>query len=241
MARALDRTTHVLQRVRRRLEPAQPAPPSGHDGGDYGQLWDPRDETEAMRLILNNADPEVFEATGRENADQLSRLIGASDTVLDLGCGIGRVARYVAPRCNLLWAVDASEKMLTMARRRLVGHANVRFERCEGNKVPGVPDASVDLAYSILVLQHLEREDAFELLRDVRRMVRPGGAVYLTFPNLLSEEYLSAFLAYVEQGEVANRSRARFYTPQEVGRLLPAAGFSVEELDAGVEIRVVCR
>lgn len=61
MARVLDRTADVLQQVRRRLEPA-PAP--GHDGSGYGQLWDPRDETEAMRLILNNADSEVFEATG---------------------------------------------------------------------------------------------------------------------------------------------------------------------------------
>ncbi|MBW3547508.1 MAG: class I SAM-dependent methyltransferase [Actinobacteria bacterium] len=161
--------------------------------------------------------------------------------MLDLGCGIGRVARYVAPRCELLWAVDASEQMLTMARRRLGDLPNVRYERCLDNAVPVVPDASVDLAYSVLVLQHLEREDAFQLLRDLRRMVRPGGVAWLTFPNLLSDEYLSAFLAYVDQGQMANRCRARFYTPQEVERLLPAAGFEVEELDAGVEIKVVAR
>ena len=42
--------------------------------------------------------------------------------------------------------------------------------------MPAVPDDAVDVAYSLLTLQHLEREDAFALLRDLRRVVRPGAA-----------------------------------------------------------------
>lgn len=191
--------------------------------------------------ILNEADPEAFERAGRQDAERLAPLIDPGAVVMDLGCGIGRVARYVAPRCRTLWAVDASEVMLAHARRRLAdAGGDVRFARSAGTSVPALPDDAVDLAYSLLTLQHLEREDAFALLRDLRRIVRPGGRAYLTFPNLLSDTYLDAFLAHIDAGHVASRARARYYTPQEVARLLPAAGFGVTRLEEGVEIVAVC-
>lgn len=160
--------------------------------------------------------------------------------MLDLGCGIGRVARYVAPTCARLWAVDASPAMLRYARRRLAGIPNVAFARARGTRLRPIGDGSVDMAYALLTLQHLEREDAFALLRELRRVVRPHGPVYLTFPNLLSDEYLAAFVDHVDRGAAGNPIRTRFYTPQEVERILPAAGFTVRELDAGVEIVAVC-
>jgi ubiquinone/menaquinone biosynthesis C-methylase UbiE len=207
----------------------------------YGDLWQPDDEEQAMQLVLNETDPEVFEASGQRQADELlCPRIRSTDTVMDLGCGIGRVARYVARCCGSLWAVDASEKMLSLARTRLQGLENVRFAQSEGTRIPLVESGSVDFAYSILTLQHLEREDAFLLLREVHRVVCPGGSTFFTFPNLLSDVYLDAFLNYAEGGEVANPARARFYTPEEVRRLLPAAGFDLTEMTAGVEIEVHC-
>jgi ubiquinone/menaquinone biosynthesis C-methylase UbiE len=167
-------------------------------------------------------------------------LFRPTDTVLDLGCGIGRVARYVAPLCRELWAVDVSETMLGLARARMADVLNVRFVLGSGTSLHPVPSESVDFAYSLLTLQHVEREHAFKLLRELRRVLRPGGTAYVTFPNLLSDEYLQAFLQYVQSDEVANPARARFYTPEEVRRLLPAAGFEIRELVADIEILVTC-
>jgi ubiquinone/menaquinone biosynthesis C-methylase UbiE len=206
----------------------------------YGAIWVPQDEAEAMDQILNVSDPEVFEAAGRKDAELLGSFIGPSDTVLDLGCGIGRVTRYVAPLCREIWAVDVSETMLQFARERLAELPNVRFLLGRGTALPEIDTASVDFAYSLLTLQHVEREHAFRLLRELRRVLRDGGCAYLTFPNLLSDEYLRAFLHYVEVDEVGNPARARFYTPQEVERILPAAGFTIRELYADVEICVTC-
>jgi ubiquinone/menaquinone biosynthesis C-methylase UbiE len=207
----------------------------------YGRLWLPRSEQEARRQILNDDDPEAFERSGREAAEALAAGFGPGDTVLDLGCGVGRVARYAAPGCRTLWAVDASPLMLRYARRRMAGIPNVRYARCRGTTVPDVPDGAIDFAYSLLTLQHLEREDAFLLLRELRRMVRPGGTIHVTFPNLLSDTYLAAFVAYADEGRSGNRARARFYTPPEVERILPAAGLTVSAIDAGVEIAATCR
>jgi ubiquinone/menaquinone biosynthesis C-methylase UbiE len=209
---------------------------------NYGSHWVPTDETEAMYQILNVSDPEAFEAAGRDEAERmLAPFVQPTDTVLDLGCGIGRVARYVAPLCRELWAVDVSEAMLGYARRRLGDLPNVRFARGDGASLPEqIPAASIDFAYSLLTLQHVEREHAFMLLRDLRRVLRPGGVAHLTFPNLLADTYLAHFVQYAETGETTNAARARFYTPQEVERILPAAGFAIRELAPDVEIRVTC-
>jgi SAM-dependent methyltransferase len=97
----------------------------------------------------------------------------------------------------------------------------------------------MDLVYSVLVLQHVAREDAFCMLRDVRRVLRPGGTAYLTFPNILDDGYLAAFVQYAESGEVANPARARFYTPAEVGRVVGAAGFADVSVIEGPDIVAV--
>jgi hypothetical protein len=47
------------------------------------------------------------------------------------------------------------------------GLENVRYARCAGTIIPLV-DASVDFAYSVLTVQHTEREHAFVLLRELR-------------------------------------------------------------------------
>ncbi len=223
--------------------PAAASPGEDAQGvASYGAMWQPETISEAMDLVLNVTDPEVFDAAGRRDAETiLGPLIKPTDTVLDLGCGVGRVALHVAPRCRTLWAVDASPRMLELASNRLAGIQNVRFALCEGATIPSLRSESIDVAYSILTLQHVEREDAFALLRELARVVVPGGTVYLTFPNLLSDQYLAGFIAYVDRGEVGNPARARFYTPEEVARILPAAGFEIERLEPAVEIAVTCR
>jgi ubiquinone/menaquinone biosynthesis C-methylase UbiE len=218
-------------------EPEPPAEPLG-----YGDLWVPETEIDAMAAIFNTQDAEAFDASGRHDAEgQIAPLIGRGDVVMDLGCGIGRVARHVAPLCRTLYAVDASERMLEMARERMADRPNVRFARCEGTTLPELGNATIDMAYSLLTLQHVEREDAFLLMRELCRVVRPGGTIYLTFPNLLSETYFSGFVSYADSGEVANPVRARLYTEQEVEWILPAAGLELVEVRPETEIRVTAR
>jgi SAM-dependent methyltransferase len=216
---------------------APPAPPAG---GGYGRNWMPDSEAEARRQIITYEDEERFEATGRSELDRLGPFFEPTSTVLDLGCGIGRIARYVAPRCESLWAVDASPRMLELARRRLAEQHNVRYALCADTRVPDVPDASVDFVYSIIVLQHLEKEHAFLLVEDVVRMLRPGAKALFTWPNLLDDFFLDSFLSYAHEGGSANPSRARMYTTVELERLLPAAGFSEVEVREGPDIVTIC-
>lgn len=223
--------------------PSAPVPPPAApaEAGKYGEHWSPSTDVESMMSIFNTDDLESFERGGRQDAERIASYIGPASVVLDLGCGSGRVGKHLAPKCGRLWEVDASARMLEIASQRLAGLDNVSFARCHDTRIPDVPNGSVDCVFSFLVLQHLEREDAFLLLKEVRRIIKPDGVVLLTFPNLLSDVYLDSFVRDATMGGLANPVRARIYTPQEVERLLPAAGFSVDELTAETEIRAVCR
>jgi len=92
------------------------------------------------------------------------------------------------------------------------------------------------------LMRHIEAPCTFDVVSAASygAGMRSSGTVVVTFPNLLSDTYLGAFLDYVRAGEVTNRARARMYTPEEVARVVEAAGFDVE-IDAGVEIFAVCR
>lgn len=212
------------------------------NGDTYEDHWHPVTVAEAMRDIVLSDDETFFEESGKAIADEILKLLNSSDdVVLDLGCGIGRIAKHIAPHCSALWLVDISSRMLTIARERLATYDNLHFVQSLAGSVPEVPENAIDLLYSVLVLQHVEREDAFCMLRDIRRMLRPSGVAYLTFPNLLGDEYLASFVHYANTGEVANKARARFYTPAEVDRLLRAAGFERIDLVAADDILAICR
>ncbi|HEU5001803.1 MAG TPA: class I SAM-dependent methyltransferase [Actinomycetota bacterium] len=209
----------------------------------YGDHWFPGDLAAARSVILDVADAEFFESSGKADcAELIAPLLTPDLTVLDLGCGVGRIALYVAPLCRTLWVVDASSGMLSMARERLKDQENVRYALSLDTRVPSVQAASVDLVYSILVLQHLEKEDAFLLMRDVLRMLVPGGRALLMFPNILSDDYLQSFIQCAEKGRKAidNSARPHFYTPPEVERIVQAAGFSSVEVKDGTNMLALC-
>ncbi len=213
---------------------------------DYARHWNPATLSQARQMINVEDDAEYFSESGKHFGDQIVGLLGDTPdkVVLDLGCGIGRIAGFVAPHAGQLVAVDLSERMLQLARQNLAAFPNVHYLQSSANSISEVDDQSIDLVYSVLVLQHLEREDAFSMMREIRRVLRPGGRAYLNFPNLLHEVQLEAFIAYVDTGAVSNEARARFYTSPEVDRLLRAAGFPEVEVSddiGGALILALCR
>ena len=75
------------------------------------------------------------------------------DTVVEIGCGVGRLTRAIAPEVGLLIALDISERMLAIACQANL--PNDDFRPAEGFTLPGIPDKLVDLALGYCVFQHL--------------------------------------------------------------------------------------
>jgi SAM-dependent methyltransferase len=197
---------------------------------DYKSVWNRAAARDAVDAIFTGATAEVFESSGEADAGRLTPLAGPDARVLNIGCGIGRVEKYLAPRVGELWGVDISGEMIARARVRLAGLPNVKLrELAVGEFLSAFETGTFDLVFSFLVLQHMEREDAFRYLVDAARILRPGGALSVQFPNLLSPEYTAAF---VEGARLDSRSpgRVRAYTEPEVRHFLETAGFRVASL-----------
>ena len=99
------------------------------------------------------------------------------DWALDFGCGVGRLSLALSTHFARVTGVDASPSMLARARE-------IAGDRCEfvlNRAVDLAPfgDASVDLAYSSLVLQHLPRDQALLYVRELLRVTRSGGCVVI--------------------------------------------------------------
>jgi len=94
--------------------------------------------------------------------------------VLDAGCGSGRNMVDLA-RLGPITGIELSDTSVLLARERDVG------EVIEGS-VLDMPfdDASFDLATSLDVIEHLE--DDLGALRELRRVVAPGGCLLVTVP-----------------------------------------------------------
>ena len=197
---------------------------------DYKEVWNRAADADAVEAIFTGATPEIFEASGIADANRLRPLVDPHARVLNIGCGIGRVERYLAPHVGELWGVDISGRMIVRARIRLAAFPNVRLrELAAGEFLSAFESGSFDLVFSFLVLQHLEKEDAYRYLEDAHRVLKPGGRLSVQFPNLLSPEYTRAF---VEQARPLARSpgRVRPYTETEVRHLASILGFEIDAL-----------
>jgi SAM-dependent methyltransferase len=213
-------------------------PPStlGQTGQDYHKTWDRMARSSALYSIYATEDQQQFERGGMDDARRIAQWVSTDSIVLDVGCGIGRIEKYLAPYCRELHAVDVSQEMLSQARTRLTGVPNVYLHHTTATDLSCLKDHTVDLAFSLLVLQHIEKEDAFLALREIHRVLKPAGLAYLQFPSLFADVY---FRAFVEAAVMETRPvhRMRLYTPAEATFLLGKAGFRIEQcLSEEVEI-----
>lgn len=105
---------------------------------------------------------------------QLSR----GERLLDLGCGNGNVTVLACRLGAEVTAVDPSARLLEVARRRVqIEGFNARFLRGEGARVE-TPDASFDVV--VAVFSVIFAPDAQACVREMLRIVRPGGRLVVT-------------------------------------------------------------
>jgi SAM-dependent methyltransferase len=136
-------------------------------------------------LVAGTADAAWFLTTGRLSADLIAAAaerhaspLGGGTTLLDFGCGCGRVTRHWAATRGL--EVHGSDY-----NPRLVGwcSANLPFGRFGVNELDpplDAPPERFDLVYAISVLTHLPEQQQHAWLAELRRVLRPGGLLLLT-------------------------------------------------------------
>lgn len=108
--------------------------------------------------------------------------LDATDTVLDVGCGYGRVSIPLAAYVHEVIGIDLHKNPIKMATQlaALKGVSNVSFLLCDGFTFP-LPDGSVDVVFSLNTMQHLRRETAKRYIAETWRVMRPRGRAYHQF------------------------------------------------------------
>jgi SAM-dependent methyltransferase len=107
--------------------------------------------------------------------DRLVQLDGSD--VLDVGCGGGALVRQLAERGARAMGLEISERQLGHARDHGVG----RFVVGRAQELP-LDDDSLDLVLFMRSLHHVPEASMLPALVDARRVLRPGGVVYVAEP-----------------------------------------------------------
>jgi ubiquinone/menaquinone biosynthesis C-methylase UbiE len=129
--------------------------------------------------------------------------------ILDVGCGTGQLLGRLAarfPAAELVGA-DAAAGMIEQARAAVSGDLSVRFVTAFAEELP-FPDASFDLVTSTVSFHHWA--DQRRGLREVRRVLNPGGLFILT--DALADGWLWEIFAVGGGG--------RFLRPGELDAML---------------------
>jgi SAM-dependent methyltransferase len=205
----------------------------------HRDFWDRSARVDSRNAIAADTDEDSFQSSGRAEAEALRRFIRPGDTVLDVGCGTGRVMEHVAPSCREMHGIDISQAMVEAGRARLAHLPNVHFHLGNGYDLAGFEDGSFDVVYSIVALQHMARPVAYNYLLESHRVLRQDGVLWFYVPNLLRDDGFAAFHHFSQPWFVAHPYPMNFYTPQEVARLVVKAGFWLEDLND--ELRVAAR
>ena len=99
--------------------------------------------------------------------------------VLEVGAGIGTMTRHFL-RSAQITATDIAPGCLARMRRDFEGYPQVRVEHLDISRPSGLPEEKYDSVVCLNVLEHIE--DDVQALRNMRRLLKPGGRVVLLVP-----------------------------------------------------------
>lgn len=129
----------------------------------------------------HTSESDEFFRQGAEETDAFLSMCGialeGSETVLEIGCGVGRMTRRLAHMAGRVIALDVSAEMLRRCEANLDGSQNVEYVLVPGDgAMPDVSDAAVDVVFSYITLQHVPtRRAQLTYLRESARVLKPGG------------------------------------------------------------------
>jgi 2-polyprenyl-3-methyl-5-hydroxy-6-metoxy-1,4-benzoquinol methylase len=98
------------------------------------------------------------------------------DIMADIGAGRGELTDRIAPHANKILMLDDYEE----ANRP----KNADFVKADLNDFWNVPDNSVDVVFSLEVIEHIENPRHF--MREIKRIMKPGGYGFVSTPNNLN-------------------------------------------------------
>lgn len=138
--------------------------------------------------------------------------------VLDVGCWTGQFEQLAYKSAKKMVAIDSNPEAIEFAKRNL---PDVKFIVAKADKLP-LPNSYFDTVFLMDVLEHVPKGSEDEVLRQIHRVIKPGGILVISTPN---KHPLSILLdpAYFLLGH-------RHYSMKEIYKMLSETGFKIKKI-----------
>ncbi|MBF0295847.1 MAG: class I SAM-dependent methyltransferase [Magnetococcales bacterium] len=171
--------------------------------------------------------PEELAARIERQAARLLPLLAPGGVFLEIGCGDGALSRRMARHAAEVIAVDVSD---VISRSGDPLPENLRVIITDATRLP-LPDGRIDVAYSHQLMEHLHPDDAMAQLREIHRILAPGGIYLCVTPHRAAGPHdISGMF-----DEVATGLHLQEYAIGELAARFREAGFV--DLSLQVEMR----
>ncbi len=190
-------------------------------------------EIEHGRILAQHRAGEIWNWEGQagkvrwaRRVTMLGNHLHVGMSVLELGCGTGYFTRELAHSRAHIVAVDVSPELLEIARADC-STTNVSYE-IQNACAMSYRDAVFDSVVGSSVLHHLEIEKA---LREIRRVLKPGGTICFTEPNMLNPQIaIQKNVSWVKRKLGDSPDETAFFR-WPLRRLLKGTGFRDVQID----------
>ncbi|HEV8429632.1 MAG TPA: methyltransferase domain-containing protein [Pyrinomonadaceae bacterium] len=193
--------------------------------------------SEEYRQATIESNKDAFYRTGEQHVAQLFGSLERNQvqhcgfkTCLDYGCGVGRITRHLAKRFEQVFAYDISLSHLRCADDHLTEESvsNVVLNRIKRVRdIESLP--KVDLAYSMLVLQHNPPPVMAFIIKGLIRSLNPGGIAFFQAPTYRLG-YTFSVADYFATGATRHEMEMHVLSQSRIFEIVQRAGARVLEV-----------
>lgn len=155
----------------------------------------------------------------RNCLDRLARHVGDLGPICDMGCGPGQVARYLHRQGVQTLGVDLSLNMVAEAQKL---NPEINFHQGNMLSLPAADNSWGGIAAFYCII-HIPRPQIVAALREMKRVLKPGGMILITFHIGTEIKHLDEWWEKPVSLDFA------FYLPSEMEDWLGEAGFELKE------------
>ena len=189
----------IAEMLRADVDSPEPAP-SVEEGIAFCERlfdWSVQQSEEASVALYSLGNPQLLERATREVIGQLElwNVISPEKVVLDIGCGIGRIAAELAPRVKEVHGIDVSGRMIETALRRCAALSNVRLMKSSGRDLREFADESVDAAIAVDTFPYLNQSGralVSTYFAESARVLRKGGHLVILNYSYMGDDVTNA-------------------------------------------------
>lgn len=166
----------------------------------YKSLRPTRDQRTAAFDMVGGGDYEKIGLIEKLILDKYAE-VPPSGTLVDVGCGPGRLARYLTDRQDIRYiGTDVVEDLLTVARVEC-NRPDWEFKTVTGFEIP-VDTKFADVVSIFSVFTNIYPEQSFLLMREASRILKPGGTLVVSYMDIEYVQHQRTFLNLVENQNV---------------------------------------